>query len=372
MQIEQRSYVPGEGWRPAGAPALGAADWVMVFGSREQVSDRRRFEEVRAWYPKAHLVLGSTSGEILDTEVSDGRLTVTAVRFSHTTVRAASIRIGAVADSFEAGQVLAERLAAPDLALVFVVSDGHYVNGSALAQGFNLLTGGLAGDGVRFERTLVGLDALPAEGVIAAVGFYGDRLRVGFGSSGGWAPFGPVRRITRSEANVLYELDGRSALALYKRYLGELAEGLPGAALRFPLCIWTPDGDRTLVRTILSIDEEQQSMTFAGDVPTGARARFMRASYEDLVDGAAYAAEHGMRDSRIEEAELAICVSCWGRKLVLGQRTEEETEAVREMLGARPVITGFYSYGELAPPESAESCELHNQTMTITLMKEID
>ncbi|WP_456428203.1 FIST signal transduction protein [Rhodocaloribacter sp.] len=380
MQIEQRYFISGEGWRPAGEPTLGAtADWVLVFGSRERVADARLFGQVRAWYPEARLVLGSTSGEILDTEVSDDRLTVTAVRFDHTRIRATSIRIGDVADSFAAGQTLAERLAAPDLTLVFVVSDGHFVNGSALVQGFNrrlppgtLLTGGLAGDGVRFERTLVGLDALPAEGVIAAVGFYGDRLRVGFGSSGGWAPFGPVRRITRSEANVLYELDGRSALALYKRYLGELAEGLPGAALRFPLCIWTPDGDRTLVRTILSIDEENQSMTFAGDVPTGACARFMRASYEDLVDGAAYAAEHCVRDSRIEDAELAICVSCWGRKLVLGQRTEEETEVVREMLGTQPVITGFYSYGELAPPESAEWCELHNQTMTITIMKEIE
>ena len=276
-----------------------------------------------------------------------------------------------------AGKVLAERLATDELTLVFVISDGQKVNGSALTKGFNqhlppgtLLTGGLAGDGNRFEQTLVGLDAPPTEGDIVAVGLYGEHLQVGFGSSGGWAPFGPVRRITRSEENVLYELDGKSALALYKRYLGELADGLPGTAMRFPLCITTEQGDRTLVRTILSIDEDNQSMIFAGDVPIGARARFMRASYEDLVDGAAYAAEHCIRDSNIEDAELAICVSCFGRKMVLGQRTEEETEIVREMLGQRPVITGFYSYGELAPPEAAEWCELHNQTMTITILKE--
>ncbi len=374
MQIEQRYYTDAAGW--VGPAALGAtAQWVLALGSREQVSDPRRFEALRACYPKAHLLMASTSGEIFDTEVSEDRLTVTAICFDHTRIRAAVVRVDEAGGAYQAGRILAERLAAADLRLVFVLSDGHQVNGSALAQAFNghlppgtLLTGGLAGDGNRFECTLVGLDAVPGAGVIAAVGFYGEQLRIGIGSSGGWVPFGPVRRITRARANVLYELDGQSALALYKRYLGEMAEALPAAALRFPLCIWTED--RALVRTILSIDEQNKCMTFAGDMPEGARARFMRASYEDLVDGAAYAAEHCVRDSGIRDAELAICVSCWGRKLVLGQRTEEETEVVRHVLGPAPVITGFYSYGELAPPEAADRCELHNQTMTITILKE--
>ena len=218
---------------------------------------------------------------------------------------------------------------------------------------------------------MVGLDAIPTEGNIVAVGFYGDRLEVGFGSSGGWVPFGPLRRVTRAQANVLYELDGHSALELYKKYLGDQAEGLPGAALRFPLCITTEKG-RHLVRTILSIDETHQSMIFAGDIPHDSRVRFMRASYEDLVDGAAQAAEESLRtNGGLQDADLAICISCVGRKIVLGQHTEEETEVVRETLGDRPAITGFYSYGELAPMEASQWCELHNQTMTITLMKEV-
>jgi len=215
----------------------------------------------------------------------------------------------------------------------------------------------------------------PTKGNIVAVGFYGDRLEVGFGSSGGWVPFGPLRRVTRSQANVLYELDGHSALELYKKYLGDQAEGLPGAALRFPLSITTEKG-RHLVRTILSIDETHQSMIFAGDIPHDARVRFMRASYEDLVDGAAQAAEESLRtnggtNGGLQDADLAICIRCVGRKIVLGQHTEEETEIVRETLGDRPAITGFYSYGELAPMEASRWCELHNQTMTITLMKEV-
>ncbi|GIV57799.1 MAG: hypothetical protein KatS3mg042_0712 [Rhodothermaceae bacterium] len=378
MQIEQTYHTAAGGWRDEGS-RLASADLVLAFGHREGLADPRCFDELRARYPRARLVLGSTSGEILDAEVSDDRLTVTAVRFERTRVRAASVAVSGAAESYAAGRALARRLTGDDLVYVFVLSDGRRVNGSALAQGFNdhlpegtLVTGGLAGDGMAFERTLVGLDAAPTEGQVVAVGFYGASLRVGFGSSGGWAPFGPVRRVTRAEDNVLFELDGQPALALYRRYLGDLAAGLPGAALRFPLCVWTGAGTqaRTVVRTITGLDEDGQRMIFAGDVPAGARARFMRASYEDLVDGAAGAAGQGLAGLPGAAPDLAICVSCWGRRLVLGQRVEEEIEAVREVLGPRPALTGFYSYGELAPPEAARRCELHNQTMTITLLRE--
>jgi hypothetical protein len=225
---------------------------------------------------------------------------------------------------------------------VFVLSDGALVNGTELALGFNevlppavALTGGLAGDGARFEKTLVGLDERPIPGRIVAIGFYGRHLKTAFGSSGGWEPFGPEREVTKSSGNVLYELDGRSALDLYKTYLGPHAAQLPGSALRFPLCVTPPTASNPVVRTILSIDEKAQSMTFAGDVPMGARVRFMRASYEDLIDGAVRAAE---QTRTLAGPQLAVCVSCVGRRIVLGQRVEEETEMVRETLGPGAVL----------------------------------
>ncbi len=378
MHIEQYYYSEENQWMLVGDAKLnGRADVVLTFGNRYLVEQPRFYEDLRRMYPEGHIIMGSTSGEIVGTEVSEQRIVATAIRFERTQLRVAHIDVRSVADSYTAGATLAQALNDAKLAHVFVVSDGQDVNGTALARGFNdnlptgtLLTGGLAGDGPRFEKTVVGFDAAPTEGQIVALGFYGDHLQVGFGSSGGWAPFGPMRKITRSDANILYEVDGKSALDLYKKYLGEQAELLPSAALRFPLCITNADRQRTLVRTILSIDEETQGMIFAGDVPEGAHVRFMRASYQDLVDGAEHAAEQSLWTG-IEDPDLALCVSCVGRKIVLGQRAEEETEIVREALGGAPVIAGFYSYGELAPPESAELCELHNQTMTITVMKEL-
>ena len=254
---------------------------------------------------------------------------------------------------------------------MLVLSDGLGVNGSELVAGLvrhlprgAAVTGGLSGDGARFQQTLVasgvGADLRPAEaGKIAAVGFYGSRLKVGCGSMGGWDKFGPERHVTRSEKNVLFELDGRPALQTYKRHMGEHAAALPASGLLFPLGIETAAGD-TLVRTILAVDENDQSMTFAGDVPQGCAARLMRANFERLIDGASGAARACAAPASAAGArhqpELAILISCVGRKLVLKQRVSEEVEAVREALGEKAVLTGFYSYGEISPFTPSAAC----------------
>jgi hypothetical protein len=179
------------------------------------------------------------------------------------------------------------------------------------------------------------------------------------------------RRITRAESNVLFELDGEPALDLYKRYLGEHASSLPASGLLFPLSIRTGSEDMTpVVRTILSVDERARTMTFAGDVPVGYRARLMRANFERLLDGASGAARATQDRLGQGSPELAILISCVGRKLVLRQRIEEEVEAVRDVLGPTTWLSGFYSYGEISPFTPSARCELHNQTMTITTLSE--
>jgi hypothetical protein len=375
MQIEQLSFEPGQGWRTrAGHLGTRRPDLVFVFGGRHLLESGAGMDDLRRRFHGARLVMASTSGELIGTEVTEDTLAATAIAFDKTRVACASTRVSEATGSYDAGKRLAQELSRHDLAHVFVVSDGAVVNGTELARGFNehlppgaLLTGGLAGDGTRFERTVVGLDGNPAPGCVVAVGFYGHALQVKFGSAGGWEAFGPSREVTKSSGNTLHELDGQSALTLYKRYLGDQAQELPGAALRFPLLVKSTAADQSVVRTILSIDEAAESMTFAGDIPMGSRVRFMRASYEDLIDGAAAAAEQLRSDVA---PELVVCVSCVGRRIVLGQRTEEETESVRAVIGTSPVLAGFYSYGELAPANSAVACQLHNQTMTLTSLSE--
>jgi len=299
---------------------------------------------------------------------------ITAVEFEHTSVKGAQIKLNQMENSFKAGEYIASSIPFADLSHVLVLSDGLNVNGSELVRGLNSalppavsVTGGLAADNEYFKETLVFWDAQPEPNTVAILGFYGNSLRIGYGSRGGWDPFGPERLITRSIGNVLYEMDGRSALELYKKYLGEFADGLPATGVLFPLSVRDQNKERRIVRAILGVNEEENSMTFAGDIPTGNYARLMKANVDRLIDGAIDAAELSLIMGKNKSPVLALLITCFARRLVLKQRTEEEIEGVGEVLVAdNTILTGFYSYGEISPFRHGEKAELHNQTMTIT------
>jgi len=380
MEMQTFTFNRDTGWSRNEFPAVDSGKTlVLIFGASSFLKDTQPIEELVQAFPNSVIAGCSTSGEIFGTEISDDSLAVAVVSFHSSRIKLASAVVNKSADSHAAGQQLSNQLMADDLRGVLVLSDGLTVNGSNLVKGINsilpgniVVTGGLAGDGDRFERTWVIKDGRPAEGIISAVGVYGDAVRIGHGSMGGWDIFGPERRVTHSEGNVLYELDGQPALELYKRYLGELADGLPATALRFPLAL--RDGDdkeKSVVRTVLAINEEKQSMTFAGDVPKGARAQLMRANFDRLIDGAAGAAML-TRESCPNQIGpvLAIAISCVGRRLVLGEATEEEVESTIDVLPEGTQQIGFYSYGEISPYTSGH-CDLHNQTMTLTTISEV-
>ncbi|MEM7370135.1 MAG: FIST N-terminal domain-containing protein [Bacteroidota bacterium] len=384
MKIQQNIWEQDSSWEVFGDEKSLNPQLVIFFGNKDALEDGKRFEELRALYPDAILVGGTTAGEIIGEEVLDDSVVATAIEFEKTRLELKTVLVTDFMDSFEAGQSLARQFDPEGLKTLFVLSDGHLVNGSNLVQGLVtvlgkdiIITGGLAGDGPNFQETLVSANTPPESGRIAVVGLYGQNIKVGHGSVGGWDPFGPERIITKSEANVLYELDGKPALELYKTYLGEEAENLPGSALLFPLTIRQKDQKGTgTVRTILSVNEEENSMTFAGDMPEGNVTQLMMANFDHLVDGAAEAALKAKDQQETETLgdHLAIMISCVGRKIVLGQRTADEVEAVTEILsdivGEGVGQMGFYSYGEISPHVETGSCELHNQTMTITYLAE--
>jgi hypothetical protein len=322
----------------------------------------------------------STAGEILGTSLSDGTLVVAVVAFEKTEVASAFAAVNRPDESFGAGARIAQQLNDASLRGVLILSDGLKVNGSELVRGLNsvfnpgvVVTGGLAGDGDRFQLTWVIKDGQPRSGFITAVGFYGDHVRIGHGSKGGWDTFGPERRVTKSHGSVLYELDGKPALQLYKQYLGDLASGLPATALLFPLALRSdPADENQVVRTVLGVDERAQSMTFAGDIPQGCLAQLMKASLDRLIDGASEAALMTRRNYQSEQhgQTLSLAISCVGRRLILGERAEDELEAALEVLPEGAEQIGFYSYGEISPYASGR-CDLHNQTMTLTTINEL-
>ena len=383
MWLRFLDWTPAEGWLERGLDASdgAAASIVFLFGLTDALRDPAVAAELAQIFPQAHVVGCSTGTFAVDAYLREEGVAAVAIGFAETSVRVATHTLAAAREFFAAGQALGAALAGPGLAGVFVLSDGTGVNGSELTAGIVGeiqpgvgISGGLAGDGGRFETTLVIADGAPASGVVAAVGFYGDKVRLAHGTAGGWDMFGPKRKITRSSGNVLYELDGKPALDLYEKYLGEEAADLPASALLYPLNVRDPRRpDHDVARTVLSVDRNSRSMTFAGDMPEGWEARLMRSSFDRLIDGAADAACQA-RDALSAGSggqKLCLVVSCVGRRLVMGQRAGEEIEAVRATLGDDIAELGFYSYGEIAPHRQSGVSGLHNQTMTLTILDEV-
>ena len=373
MKLDTLTYTVDQGFS-AKLPIISAKQLlILVFGHTNFMENPLPFDTLLAQYPQAILMGCSSAGEIIGSHIQDNSLVISLVQFESTTLRMTHINIHAPQESRNIGRLLADRLSSEELKGIFVLSDGLKVNGSELTKGFNdvikqgtIVTGGMAGDGDRFANTWVLKNGKPTSGIVTALGLYGN-VHIGHGSKGGWKSFGPAREVTRAENNILYELAGKPALALYKTYLGELAEGLPATGLRFPLALSQPGEDKELVRTILAIDEATQSLTFAGDIPVGAYAQLMRANLEQLVEGAEDAALMSATDT--DKPVLCIAISCVGLRMVMGADAEEEVEAVLDNLPENTTQIGFYSYGEISP-YSKGSCDLHNQTMTLTTIYE--
>jgi len=380
MQLETYLFTRTGRWDKALNTALNSKQTlVFLFSTAEQQLFHQAAADIAEALPDATVVGASGAGEIFQDQLHMHGVAAAVIRFERTRFRVVSREVASASASFEEGAMIGRMLAEADLKGIFVLSEGLNVNGSQLTKGLCgaipegvAVIGGLAGDDDRFEATWVAVDGAARPNHVVAVGFYGGHIGIAYGSEGGWDRLGISRLVTRSEENVLYELDGQPALEVYKRYLGEKAAGLPAAGLLFPLELDKKrDGGESTVRTILGVDEAAGSITFAGDIPEGAFVALMKANFDRLVDGAARAAESADLSGYDGGPLLSIAVSCVGRRLVLKQRTEDELEAVLESLpeGCRQV--GFYSYGEISPLRSG-GCDLHNQTMTLTLLWESD
>lgn len=351
---------------------------ILGFGDKNQLMDPGIYNELRKIYPAAEIVLCSSAGEVLGNSIQNETIVCTAIQFEKTTIKTASVELSESESSYEKGKELIEKLDQNRLTYVLILSDGLIVNGSQLVKGMHAanrngvpITGGLAADSIHFDYTVVGLNEIPSKGKVVAIGFYGPDIEVRFSALGGWDVFGPERLVTKSSGTKIYEIDNRSVIELFKIYLGPYIDDKANSILLFPLSVKLPGYERPLVRSILGINEQEGCITFTGDIPVGSTIRFMKANFEKLIDAAGDTAKDIIGADIDYSPELTLIISCIGRKKVLEKRIEEEVDIVSDSFGSQTYISGFYSYGELSPNGFINSCELHNQTMTITTFKEL-
>lgn len=366
---------------PQDAQALRAIEpqLAWVFADVKWLSDPTCLPALQAALPGVALIGCSTAGEITQDGVESGALVVTAVHFDHPDFKWVTTHIDDMAGSHAAGERLAQSLPKEGLRNVLILGQGVHINGSALIEGMRAvlgddvpLSGGLAGDGGQFQQTWTVSPESISDKQLVALGLYGSHLELRHGTCHGWQPFGVMRRVTRCEGNVLYELDDEPALDIYKRYLGAYAKDLPASGLLFPFEMLGEDlHSMGLIRTILGIDEDKGSLILAGDIVPNGYLRLMHATTDSLINGAQTAAELAREEGLPSVSSLALLVSCVGRKLVMGAHVDEEIEAVADVFAQHATVCGFYSNGEISPLIKGLDCKLHNQTMTITYLYEV-
>jgi hypothetical protein len=350
---------------------------VLLFSTYNAKTVQKPLDEINAAFKNSFIIGSSTSGNILMDELKEDSLVMAVLQFSTTKLQLSTKKITATKQSFIIGQEIAQDLNAADLQALFILSDGLNINGSQLTEGLSSVlppkiktSGALGGDNEEFLSTWIVVNGKAVEHYVSAIGFYGEDIHFGYASKDGLDKFGVQRVVTRSKDNILYELDGKPALELYKQYLGDKAKDLPASGLYFPISIENEDY-KEVIRTILAVNHEENSITFAGDVPQGSYVTFMKANHDRIIDAATEAASELLLEDYNGEALLNIAVSCVGRKLTLKQRVEEELEATLDILPKETLQIGLYSYGEISPTNQ-KCCELHNQTMTLTTIWEKD
>jgi hypothetical protein len=349
---------------------------VIAFGEREMLEKLDFYKLLKLQYPNADIVICSSAGQISNDSNGETNVAATAIEFEKTEFKVSHYNLLERRSLEQLGSQILNDIVTDDLNSLLVLSEGTYVNGTELITELTKATeskipifGGIAGDALNFRKTVVGFNENPKEGEIVIIAFYGQNIKFGFGCEGGWTDFGPEREVTLSDKNVLYKIGDDYALDLYKEYLGKYADDLPGSALYFPLSMKENEDASPVVRTILSIDEQEKSMTFAGNIPQGAKVKLMKCNLDKLIDASYNAANASIEDGN-SNPELVMVVSCVGRKVVLAGRIEEEIEVVKEIFGEDSFLFGFYSYGEISPVVKHKFCELHNQTISIATIHE--
>ena len=265
--------------------------------------------------------------------------------------------------------------AAPRLCIT--MPDGLTVSGSAALNALRAalgdavpIFGGTAGDQWRFKgtRQFHGTEVLQD-----SVPFllFGEGVVFSCGVDTGWRPIGREGRVTDVDGHVVRAIDGRPATEFYREFLGnaditQLTE--------YPLAVTADDGrgpNSYYLRAPGRTDEAGGCIHFLGDVPDGARVHITTTNRDQILAATRSSFQHALddfpKDSGGGKPALALCISCAGRKQILGSRTQEEVRIVKELLGDVPAA-GFYGYGEIARLAKDGISHYHNETFTTLLL----
>jgi hypothetical protein len=332
---------------------------------------------IREIFPESPILGCSSAAEIHHTGSDEQSVVLSALAGIQVTLQpGGNIR----EDSFEAGRLLGQRLAAHPAQVLLMFSDALAGNGSAVVQGVQAglnrslpVVGGAASDEFLFQKTYQYINTQVLTQTVVGAALEGDFV-FGVGVRHGWEPVGLPVTVTKSQGHRLYELNGCPAVQFYEEYFGEYFnrqshEVFGRLAVLYPMGMAIPDSAEYLLRAPFSV-EADGSVNYAADLPEKAEVRLMIGSVEGAIKAARIAAMEALSQMQGRKPKLALIFNCIARRKVLGRRADEEIAAIRDIIGHQVPVAGFYTYGEIAPAEGIKgnSISFHNETVVILLL----
>lgn len=345
----------------------------FIFINENRELWKEKLSLITSFFPSCQFVGCTTCGHIIDELIYDDELVITFMKLQTAKFEIKLLENISSEHSFEIGEKLAKETPFFNGSCL-ILSEGLHVNGTKLVegllnkQGTLKFFGGLSGDADKFQSTaVIYQNKLYSNSVLAV--YFDERVILERQIGGGHTPFGIERKVTKSNNNIVYEFDNIPAIALYEEYLGDKSKLLPAYGLHFPICQQKENEKNELVtRTLLGINRDDGSLIYAGDVNEDSKVRLMRTDNQNLIIASQDALHKILRDVDPNDEVLYFEVSCVGRRLVMGQMTEDECAIDNK---PKNIFTaGFYSYGEINKSYNSEECSFHNQTFTVTCLKE--
>jgi hypothetical protein len=232
------------------------------------------------------------------------------------------------------------------------------------------IIGASASDNLAFQKTFIYFNQDVYNDSVCGM-LWGGKIAFGLGIKHGWKPLGKPRRITKSHGNIVQEIDNEPAVKIYQEYFAKntaaLKKDLKHISILYPIGIYLAGEEEYTLRNLLFV-EDDGSLVFQGDVPQETTMRLMIGSKESCLTATHQAIGEAKRSLVGHAPGLVLVFNSASRMLLLGRRTNQELDIIKEGFGKDTPLIGIYTYGEQAPLSSIDylgRTHFHNQTITI-------
>jgi hypothetical protein len=237
-----------------------------------------------------------------------------------------------------------------------VYGDGNYFDGDTLVKTLVdelgdecIFFGGMAGDDWAIMNSYVFTSEKESGNGIALLVFDGDKISLHGMAIHGWKPLGITRKVTKSEGNKIYSIDGKPAVEMYLKYLGMTEKNedanfdiFKDLSIHFPFIAKRENGE-TIIKSPRSIDKESNALVMDIEMEEGSEFHFTTPpDFEISEEIIAKATD--LKHSLEKQPEALLIFSCAGRPPVLGPLTTTENEGLANVW--QVPMAGFYTYGE--------------------------